>query len=332
MRSATPLRTWSSTTPGRRSARSWDELDAPVDRARMHHDGVVLGEAELGAVDAEGRGVLADAGEEGALEALLLDAQHHHHVGSVEGLTQARDHLDAERLDAQRDHGGRRRDPDLGTQLLEAEDVGAGDPRVQHVADDRHGEPVDASLLLEHRQQVEERLGRVLVGPVAGVDHRRGELVRDALGNARHLVAHDDDVGVHGVEGLRGVEDRLGLRHARGRGREVHDVRREALAGDLEARARARRGLEEQVDQGAAAQGRHLLDLAASDLLHVPGRLEDALDLVALQVLDAEEIAPLHRPSPSSDSTTTSSGPSRVPSWPRTTTRSRRDVGMFFPT
>ena len=77
---------------------------------------------------------------------------------------------------------------------------------------------------------------------------------------------------------------------------------------------------------------RHLLDLAASDLLHVPGRLEDALDLVALQILDAEEIAPLHRPSPSSDSTTTSSGPSRVPSRPRTTTRSRREVGMFFPT
>ena len=45
------------------------ELDAAVHRARVHHDRVVLGEAQLGAVDAEGGAVLARAREVGARRA-----------------------------------------------------------------------------------------------------------------------------------------------------------------------------------------------------------------------------------------------------------------------
>ena len=72
--------------------------------------------------------------------------------------------------------------------------------------------------------------------PSPGVDHRRLEHVGDPLGHARDGVAHHHGVGVHGVQGLRGVEDALGLREARRRRREVHHVGREALARDLEAR------------------------------------------------------------------------------------------------
>src|SRR4029450_819204 len=70
--------------------------------------------------------------------------------------------------------------PSPRPELLEAVDVGARDPRVEHVAHDRDGEAVDAPLLLEHGQQVEQGLGGMLVRAGAGVDHRRGELVRDA--------------------------------------------------------------------------------------------------------------------------------------------------------
>ena len=87
---------------------------------------------------------------------------------------------------------------------------------------------------------------------------------------------------------------------ARARRREVDHVGREPLARDLEAGARARRGLEEQVDDGAAAQGRDLLHLALADLDHVLGGVEDALDVGALEVFDAEQIASDHAaPSPS---------------------------------
>ena len=47
------------------------------------------------------------------------------------------------------------------------------------------------------------------------------------------------------------------------------------LLGDLERRARPRARLEEQVDDGPAAQRRHLLDRPRADLLHRLGGVED---------------------------------------------------------
>ena len=118
------------------------------------------------------------------------------------------------------------------------------------------------------------------------------------FGTPATLVPDHHRVWIHRVERLRGVEDALLLGEARRRGAEVHDVGGEALARDLEAGARARRRLEEQVDDGAAAQRRDLLDLAPADLLHVEGRLEDQLDVLALEVLDREQPASHHAAPP----------------------------------
>ena len=52
-------------------------------------------------------------------------------------------------------------------------DVRAGDARVQHVADDRDVQPLDRPDVLLDRVQVEQRLRRVLVLAVAGVDDVR---------------------------------------------------------------------------------------------------------------------------------------------------------------
>ena len=54
-------------------------------------------------------------------------------------------------------------------------DERARDPRVEHVADDRHVEPLEAPECVPHRVEVEQRLGRVLVLAVAGVDDVRVE-------------------------------------------------------------------------------------------------------------------------------------------------------------
>jgi hypothetical protein len=70
--------------------------------------------------------------------------------------------------------------------------------------------------------------------------------------------------------------------------REVHDVRREALPGDLEARAGACGRLEEEVDHRPAAQGRNLLDDPPADLPHAFCGVENALDVVAGEIFDAE--------------------------------------------
>ena len=77
---------------------------------------------------------------------------------------------------------------------------------------------------------------------------------RDVVRRARRRVSNHDHVGVHRVDRRDGVAQRLALARARRRAAEVHDVGAEALAGELEARARARRGLEEQVDDRLRAR------------------------------------------------------------------------------
>ena len=72
-----------------------------------------------------------------------------------------------------------------------------------------------------------------------------------------------------------GVEQRLALGRRRTRDVEVDDVGGQALGGDLEGRARARRILEEQVEDALAAQERHFLHVAVGDFEETRCGVED---------------------------------------------------------
>ncbi len=161
---------------------------------------------------------------------------------------------------------------------------------MQDVAADGDDEAPDAALVAADGERVEKRLRRMLVRAVAGIDHRAIDLLGEQMHGAGRVMAHDDDVGPHGVERHRGVDQRLALLH-RGRGhRHVHDVGAEALAGDLERGLRARRGLEEQVDLRAAAQGRLLLLDLPADLDGLVGEVEQRFDVERRQPVDPEEV------------------------------------------
>ena len=82
---------------------------------------------------------------------------------------------------------------------------------MQDVAADRDGQAFDAALAAADGERVEQRLGRMLVLAVAGVDHRAVDLLRQQLDRAGGVMAHHDQVGVHGVERHRGVDQRLAL-------------------------------------------------------------------------------------------------------------------------
>ena len=76
------------------------------------------------------------------------------------------------------------------------------------------------------------------------------------MGGLAGAVLHDDGVGAHGHNGLGGVLQGLALGDARALGGEVDDVRAQPLGGRLEGQARAGGVLEEEVDDGLAAQDR----------------------------------------------------------------------------
>ena len=67
----------------------------------------------------------------------------------------------------------------------EQEHVGARHPRMQDVAADRDREALDAALVAADGERVEQRLGRVLVRAVAGIDHRAVDLLRQQVDRAR---------------------------------------------------------------------------------------------------------------------------------------------------
>src|SRR6185312_9956727 len=142
---------------------------------------------------------------------------------------------------------------------------------------------------------------------------------------------HDDRVGPHRLQGERRVLQRLALRDARSTGPEVDHVRRQPLRRELEADPCAGRVLEEEVDDGAPAQRRHLLDHPGADLPERSRRVQDPRDVVPRKVVHRQQMFVHAPPSPSSDRrTVTASAPSS--SWTWTRTLSSRLVGTFLPT
>ena len=113
-----------------------------------------------------------ERGHQAAGHPLLLQAQHHHHVGAVEPRLHVVEDLDAQPVGLGRDQGRRADQPHAAPIAVQQEDVGARHPAVQHVAADRDRQPLEPALAAADGERVEQRLGRVLMRAVAGVDDR----------------------------------------------------------------------------------------------------------------------------------------------------------------
>jgi hypothetical protein len=211
--------------------------------------------------------------------------------------------------------------------------VGSRDPAVQDVADDDHPATLDVAEPLPERQRVQQRLRRVLVSAVAGVDHRRstvrgGRPVGEPVRGTRCRVADDQRISSGGAQGQRGVAQRFTFAHRRSRSTDVDHVGAHPLAGDLEGHPGAGGVLVEHRDDGAAAQRRQLADFATDQGLgEAVGVVEDREGLATGQVAGGQQM-PAHEPS--SRAMTTASRPSCSAS--STCTLSVRDVGTFLPT
>ena len=88
--------------------------------------------------------IFADRGDEAAVHALALQAEHHDDVGVAQAAAHVGEDLDAHALDADGQEGRRADDADARAERVEEEDVGAGDAAVGDVAADGDGEAADA--------------------------------------------------------------------------------------------------------------------------------------------------------------------------------------------
>ena len=129
------------------------------------------------------------------------------------------------------------------------------------------------------------------MGAVAGVDDAGLEVAGEEIRCAGVRVAHDDDVGVHGLQGEGGVVERLALLCAAAGCGDVDDVGAENLARLLEGDAGAGGGLVEDGEDGLAAQGGDFANLASEHLAHGVGILQGGLDLVEGEVVEVEDVS-----------------------------------------
>src|SRR6185312_16965302 len=97
--------------------------------------------------------------------------------------------------------------------------------------------------------------------------------------------------GVHRSERHRRVDKRLALLDRARLYRHVDDVAPEPLARELEGGARPGRVLEEEIDDGAAAQQRLLLVNLPVLLDIALGAIEQERDLVRRKALDSQQVA-----------------------------------------
>src|SRR5881394_3082406 len=210
--------------------------------------------------DADNPIVLAQAWDEPLLHTLELQPQHVEHVGPFDGFLDAAEDLHAQLLDAARQQRPRPADGDFRAEFAQSPDVGARHARVQDITDQADLESLDLAVLVADGQQIEQRLGGMLVLAVARIDHVRRDPVAEELGGTGRAVTNHHHVDAHRLEILGRIDQRLALRHGRARRRHVDCIGRKALLGELERDARARGRLEEEIDDRLAAQCRDLLD------------------------------------------------------------------------
>ena len=262
----------------------------------MHDDGVGLGQRQPGGGQAVVAGVLGWRGEQGLAQPLQLHAQNHDYVGIPQGVFQPGVHGDAggELLKVFRHQRRRTGQRDACAEFAQQVNVGAGHAAVENVAQDSYSQTLQPAFVVPHGERVQQGLGGMFVGAVAGVQDGHSGVAREEVRNAGALVADHQRVGAHGNQRLHGVEQRFALLHAGGFQRQVHHVHTQPLGRHLEGDARAGGGLEERQHQRLAAQQvepGHRPDCARGAGLVFLGSGQDQLNVFRGQRLDAQQVS-----------------------------------------
>ena len=141
------------------------------------------------------------------------------------------------------------------------------------------------------RQRIQQRLGRVFMLAVTGVQHRAVDLLGQQVHRAGMRVAHDQKVRVHRVQRQRGINQRLAFFDRACLHRHVHHIRTQPLARNLETRLGAGRVLEKHVDLRQPLQGFRAFHRLPVQVDIAVGQVQDRGDFGGVQRFDAQKMA-----------------------------------------
>ena len=217
---------------------------------------------------------------------LALNAEHHDHIGPVHRLV--------DRSDRARQVVGHQRrrtgEPQLNSKPTEQLDVRPRHPAMLEVSADCDLQPGDPAEPLADRRGVEQRLGRMLADPVAGVDDRTIHDRRDTRRRADVAMTDNERIGAHCVERERRILERLALLDARPLDLHRDRLSAQPVGGDLERQQGARRIFEEGVDDRQPVEPPGIAPRLA--IIGEPARalVEDEADLRVQEIVDREQV------------------------------------------
>ena len=185
-------------------------------------------------------------------------------------------------------HGqfGRRDEMECGVEMAHGHDERVDGAPIFEVADQVNVQVVERALGLHHGVEVEQRLRRVLVRPVAGIDHRHRREFTRIEGSPFEIVAHHDHIAVVRHHHNRVFEGFALCRRRHFRVGKSDDACAESVRGRLKRKACARAGLEKQGGDNAPVE-----ELAVGTQFKFVRHLHEIQDFLAREVRDTHQAA-----------------------------------------
>src|ERR1041385_5583394 len=149
------------------------DLDAAIDRPRMHDQAIRLQQFRPLLGQAKQRGVFDNAGKVFFALTFVLDAQKIYNVGIREDIVDLVRNADAEFLELARHQRAGANQCDARAKFEQTKNVRARHATEQNVSDDDDVELVDLFSLFTNRVKIEQPLGGMFVSAVTGIDDAR---------------------------------------------------------------------------------------------------------------------------------------------------------------
>ena len=242
--------------------------------------------------------IFARRGDELPFHPFGLKTQHHGNVRTVQRSIEIVKWQCAHRLDFSGHQRGRRAQADIRAQCGQAQDVGPRDTAVQDIAANRHrqsGEIIGVMPPLAQGmaqgKRIQQRLCRMFVLAVAGIENRAIDLARDQFHRTARSVPDHNRIRAHRVERDRRIDQRFALLHARLRSVHVDHVSAKPLACNFKAQQRAGGIFKERVDDRQAGQQIAVFARLPVQVDPLFGLVEEVQDLVAFQLANAQQVA-----------------------------------------
>ncbi len=162
---------------------------------------------------------------------------------------------------------------------------------MSNVAEDSDIEAGERTFAVTDGQRVEQALRRMLVSAVAGVDDGNVEMARHKIRGAGSSVAHDQAIGLHGVERVDGVEEGLTLFQARRFGLQVHRVCAQARGSSAKADACTGGVFKESESNGFASESGEFFKRMALDFLEGSALVEEKGEFVRGERFESQKVA-----------------------------------------